>query len=170
MRSASHLKGFEHSFVRAAETELEIGNNKYNESMITRFSIPAGSKVKHMTIGDNSLQKVVAFELKGLGELESVVIRKNSLTENRGVQDIEASQKGSCRIVDCPKLVSLAIGDFSMSGYKELELRGLDSLQSVEMNLCFCYAESFALKSRCMCYVMKRFASVEDGDSGKEHI
>ena len=148
VRSASHLRGFEHSFVRVAETELEIGNNKYSESMITRFSIPIGSKLRHMTIGDNSLQKVVAFELKGLGELESVVIGKNSFTENRGVQDMEASQKGACRIVDCPKLVSVAIGDFSMSGYKELELRGLGSLQSIELSLCFCYAKSFVLKGR----------------------
>ena len=134
--------------MRVAETELEIGNNKYSESILTRFSIPIGSKLRHMTIGDNSLQKVVAIELKGLGELESVVIGNNSFTYTKTDNDIMNSKRtdGACRIVNCPKLKSIQIGDRSFSDYHSFELNNLPSLQSIDIDgWCFHDAPSFSL-------------------------
>jgi len=81
------------------------------------------------------------FELDGLSELESVVIGERSFR----ISDKERSD-GSYRIVNCPKLKSIQIGDFSFSDYHSFELNNLPSLQSIDMgNSCFWFAPSFSL-------------------------
>ena len=61
------------------------------------------------------------------------------------ISDKERSD-GSYRIVNCPKLKSIQIGDFSFSDYHSFELNNLPSLQSIDMgNSCFWFAPSFSL-------------------------
>ena len=81
------------------------------------------------------------FELDKLNELESVMIGQSSFR----ISDDERSD-GSYRIVNCPKLKSIRIGDRSFYDYHSFELSNLPSLQSIILgDWCFRYAPSFSL-------------------------
>ncbi|KAK8806651.1 hypothetical protein WA588_003214, partial [Blastocystis sp. NMH] len=97
--------------------------------------------LKSIVIGDKCFGKVRVFELDRLSELESVVIGGNSFRI-----DIYIRMDGSYRIVNCPKLKSIQIGDYSFSDYHSFELNNLPSLQSIYVGArCFSYAPSFSL-------------------------
>ena len=88
------------------------------------------------------------FELDGLCELESVVIGERSFTYAKTDDDIRNSIRtdGSYRTVNCPKLKSIQIGDYSFSDYHSFELNSFPSLQSIDMgDYCFYWAPSFSL-------------------------
>ena len=94
-------------------------------------------------IGDECFGKVRVFELDGLSELESVVIGQKSFR-------ISGSERndGSCRIVNCPNLISIQIGDRSFNDYRSFELSNLPSLQSIDIGQdCFEYTPLFSLTS-----------------------
>ena len=81
------------------------------------------------------------FDLNGLSELESVVIGQKSFRI-----DTKERSDGSYRIVNCPKLKSIQIGDWSFEDYHSFELNNLPSLQSIDIgSSCFEYAPSFSL-------------------------
>ena len=65
------------------------------------------------------------FELDGLCEVKSVVIGRDSFTTTQ--------LNRSFRMVNCPKLKSIQIGDKSFYYYHSFELNSLPSLQSIEM-------------------------------------
>ena len=95
----------------------------------------------HIVIGNKCFRKVRVFELDGLGELESVVIGRYSFWING-----DERSDGSYRIVNCPKLKSIQIGDNSFIDYHSFELNNLPSLQSMNIGeWCFRYAPSFSL-------------------------
>ena len=97
--------------------------------------------LKRIVIGDNCFGKVRVFELDGLSELESVVIGQNSFR----IDDKERND-GSYRIVNCPKLKSIQIGDESFLDYHSFELNNLPSLQSIDIGEnCFYWTPSFSL-------------------------
>ena len=99
-------------------------------------------------IGDDCFGKVRVFELDGLSELESVVIGKKSFTIAKDCDNDEGNKQtdGPCRIVNCPKLQSIQIGDDSFLDYHSFELSNLPSLQSVEIGRkCFNYVPLFSL-------------------------
>ena len=90
----------------------------------------------HITIGSKCFRKVKMFGLDGLSELESVVIGEYSF----------GSSDDSCRIVNCPKLKSIQIGDGSFRNYQTFELNNLPSLHFIGIGVeCFSYAPSFSL-------------------------
>ena len=92
-------------------------------------------------IGDDCFNTVRLFELNELSELESVVIGQKSFRKGAVEQD-----DGSCRIVNCPKLKSIQIGNYTLSDYQSFELNNLPSLQSIDFGqACFGYAPSFSL-------------------------
>ena len=92
-------------------------------------------------IGDECFGKVRVFGLSGLCELESVVIGKKSFRI-----DYDERNDGSYRIVNCPKLKSIQIGDTSFQDYHSFELNNLPSLQSIAIgDWCFNRAPSFSL-------------------------
>ena len=81
------------------------------------------------------------FELDRLSELESVVIGRNSFR----ISDYERND-GSGRIVNCPKLKSIQIGNESFYDYHSFELNNLPSLQTIDMGgYCFYVAPLFSL-------------------------
>ena len=95
----------------------------------------------NIVIGDECFGMVRVFELDGLGELESVVIGKESFR----IRDGKRSD-GSCRIVNCSKLKSIQIGDTSFYDYHSFKLNNLHSLQSIDIgDNCFHYALSLSL-------------------------
>ena len=94
-------------------------------------------------IREGCFRKVREFELDGLSELESVVIGENSFR----IDDKERND-GSYRIVNCPKLKSIQIGQYSFNDYHSFELNNLPSLQTIDIGgYCFSYAPSFSLTS-----------------------
>ncbi|KAK8799399.1 hypothetical protein WA588_006567, partial [Blastocystis sp. NMH] len=110
--------------------------------------------LKRIVIGNECFGKVRVFELDGLDELESVAIGYHSFK----ISDSERSD-GSYRIVNCPKLKSIQIGDTSFEDYHSFELNNLPSLQSIVLsNGCFRYAPSFSLTD------LPQLQSVELGD------
>ena len=92
-------------------------------------------------IGDDCFGNVRLFEMDGLSELEIIVIGKKSFR----ISGSERSD-GSCRIVNCPKLKSIKIGDKSFSNYHSFELSNLPSLQSIDIGWgCFECTPLFSL-------------------------
>ena len=58
----------------------------------------------------------------------------------------DMSLDGCLRIVNCPKLQSIQVGEYSFADYHALELRNLPSLQSIQMGeWCFFEAPLFSL-------------------------
>ena len=120
---------------------LVIGNGVFWEVTCFELKLSGLVRLKRIVIGNNCFGKARVFELDGLSELESVVIGKYSFM----ISDDERSD-GDYRIVNCPKLKSIQIGDYSFSDYHSFELNNLPSLQSIDIGEdCFYYAPSFSL-------------------------
>ena len=120
---------------------VDIHYNSYNneKTLILPFFL---CSLKRIVIGDDCFGKVRVFELNGLDELESVEIGEYSFSISR----YDERTDGSYRIVDCPKLKSIQIGDWSFYDYHSFELSNLPSLQSIDIGrYCFYYAPSFSL-------------------------
>ena len=98
--------------------------------------------LKSIVIGSNCFGRVRSFELDGLNKLESVVIGEESFRISE-----DERNDGSYRIVNCPKLKSIQIGDGSFYDYHSFELNNLPSLQSIDIGgwYCFGYVPSFSL-------------------------
>ena len=122
-------------------TDLIALDGHFRTNNITTFNITNNGKLKRIQIGNDCFGKVRVFYLDGLSELESVVIGRESFR----ISDEERND-GSYRIVNCPKLKSIQIGDGSFRDYHSFELNNLPSLQSIDMGgYCFYYAPSFSL-------------------------
>ncbi|KAK8793061.1 hypothetical protein WA588_005798 [Blastocystis sp. NMH] len=121
--------------------ELKIGDNGYNDGSVTELKLSGLARLKRIVIGNSCFGKVRVFELDGMSELESVVIGYQSCR----IGDRKRSD-GSYRIVNCPKLKSIQICQFSFSDYYSFELNNLPSLQSISIGYrCFYRAISFSL-------------------------
>ena len=119
---------------------VTISNGVFNnrEHFIPSFYMQS---LKRIVIGNDCFGKVRVFELNGLDELESVEIGQDSFR----ISDKERND-GSYRIVNCPKLKSIQIGDRSFYDYHSFELNNLPSLQTIDISgWCFRYAPSFSL-------------------------
>ena len=107
----------------------------------TEFILRGLPALKSIVIGDSCFGKVRLFELDGLCELESVVIGQKSFR----ISLLEKSD-GSYRIVNCPKLKSIQMGDKSFKDYHSFEVNNLPSLQSIDMGkYCFYWTPLFSL-------------------------
>ena len=132
----------QYDLLKLAESSntMIIPNGYFNRNNIASFNISNNGVLKSIVIGDYCFGKVRMFELDGLSELESVVIGQKSFRIGSKRND------GSCRIVNCPKLKSIQIGDKSFYDYNSFELSNLPSLQSIDIGQeCFIYTPSFSL-------------------------
>ena len=121
--------------------ELKIDANSFNDSSVTELKLSGLVRLKRIVIGDECFGSVRVFELDGLSGLESVVIGNKSFI----IGGSERSD-GTCRIMNCPKLKSIQIGDWSFADYHSFELNNLPSLQSIEIGSHFFYdTSSFSL-------------------------
>ena len=119
---------------------VTIGDGLFNnrEPFIPSYYMHS---LKRIVIGNECFGKVRVFELNGLDELESVEIGEKSFRI-----DYKERNDVSCRIVNCPKLKSIQIGDESCEDYHSFELNNLPSLQSIDIGeWCFYWAPSFSL-------------------------
>ena len=120
---------------------LVIGNGLFWSVNILELNNLTSLQILY--IGNGCYEKVRVFELDGLSELESVVIGDSSFS----ISDEERND-GDYRIVNCPKLKSIQIGDWSFWDYHSFELNNLPSLQSIDIGKYgFHYAPSFSLTS-----------------------
>ena len=120
---------------------LIIPNGVFNGNSVTIFNISDNGVLNRIVIGDNCFGKVRVFDLDGLSELESVVIGQQSFK----ISSSERSD-GDYRIVNCPKLEMIQIGDYSFEDYHSFELRNLPSLQSIVLgDQCFNRVPLFSL-------------------------
>ena len=121
--------------------ELTIPDGYFNDMSIITFNISSNGDLKRIEIGNNCFGKVRVLELDGLSELESVVIGQQSFRFG-----YDERNDDSYRIMNCPKLKSIQIGDESFRDYNSFELNNLPSLQSIVIGkYCFYYAPSFSL-------------------------
>ena len=91
---------------------------------------------------------VRVFELDGLSELDSIVVGKKCFTNAKTDDAVRCSKRidGVYRLMNCPKLKSIQIRDFSFSDYHSFELNNLPSLQSIDIGYrCFYHVSSFSL-------------------------
>ena len=76
------------------------------------------------------------------------MIGKKSFTYDKTLSDLwkRENSNGSYRMVNCPKLKSIHIGDYSFAFYSIFELNSLPSLQSISIGgACFYWVSSFSL-------------------------
>ena len=137
----SQYAPYDQSKLIEESSELVLPNRYFNGINVTSFNISSNAKLRRIEIGSECYGKVRVFELDGLDELESVVIGKESFR----IRDRKRSD-GSYRIVNCPKLKSIQIGNESFRDYHSFELNNLPSLQSIYMGqTCFYWTSSFSL-------------------------
>ena len=124
--------------------ELRVDSSDFNEPSMTELKLSGLTGLKRVVIGDTCFINVRSFELSGLDALETVVIgKKNFTTTTAGPR-----KDGSCRIVNCARLKSISLSDWSFGDYHAFELSNLPSLQSLQMGeCCFYWSPSFALTS-----------------------
>ena len=139
----SESEYIQYDLLKLAESsdEVTIPNGIFNGNNIASFKIFNNGVIKRIVIGGYCFENVRVFELDELSELESVVIGEKSFW----ISTSERSD-GSYRIMNCPKLKSIEIGDVSFYDYHSFELNNLPSLQSIVLgNRCFNWAPSFSL-------------------------
>ena len=125
---------------------IDVPNDSFNDStsFIRNSFIPS---LRRIVIGDDCFGSVRFFELDGLDELRSIVIGERSFTIGKDLDTIIASKRsdGAYRLVNCPKLYSIRIGDFSFGDYRSFELTNLPALQSISIGENCFYFASFIL-------------------------
>ena len=122
-------------------SELRMEDNSSNDSSVTEMKLNGLARLKRIVIGNDCFGNVRSFELDGLSELEIVKIGHRSFK----ISDYNQGD-GTYRIVNCPKLKSIRIGNSSFSDYNSFELTNVPSLQSIDIGVrSFYWAPSFSL-------------------------
>ena len=110
-------------------TELVIGNGVCND--VTEFDLSKYPLLRSVRIGNNCFRNVDVLNITGLNELKSVEIGMNSFTESRNYYGSNANRHFSLK--NCPKLMSLKIGQYSFSDYAVIEIENVNSLEVIEI-------------------------------------
>ena len=111
-------------------TTLSIGNESFGNSSI--FHLSNLNSFQSLNIGNNKFNEVSTFLIEGLSSLTTLSIGSNSFTsmKNGFGNDINKS----FQILNCTKLESIEIGEYSFSDYGgQFELSNLPQLQSIQI-------------------------------------
>ena len=112
------------------ETEI-IVDNGVSEPDSTELDLSRFHMLKRLVIGDHCFSYVEKVKLIGLGELESVVIGKNSFTQHKNDYGNDSSHHFYLK--DCPSLRVLKMGRYSFSDFSVIEIENVDALEVIEM-------------------------------------
>ena len=126
---------------------IHMAADSFNRVSSFILSLPLQS-MKRIVIGNDCFANVRLFELNELRSLESVSISNRSFSHIKDDQVLwnTRCEGGICRILNCPRLQSIQIGDYSFSDYQFLELTNLPSLDSVSWGeCCFVHTQKFSL-------------------------
>ena len=111
-------------------TTLSIGSNSFGNSSI--FHLSNLNSFQSLNIGNNKFNEVSTFMIEGLSSLTTLSIGSNSFTsmKNGFGNDINKS----FHILNCTKLESIEIGEYSFSDYGgQFELSNLPQLQFIQI-------------------------------------
>ena len=111
-------------------TTLSIGSNSFGNSSI--FHLSNLNSFQSLNIGNNKFNEVSTFLIEGLSSLTTLSIGSNSFTsmKNGFGNDINKS----FHILNCTKLESIEIGEYSFSDYGgQFELSNLPQLQFIQI-------------------------------------
>ena len=115
------------------------------------FSFPSWlHRLKQMVVDSCNFESIRFFEMDGLQSLESIFIDECCFIYYGDTAEMENHFRphGCCRIVNCPKLQTIDIGDYSFSEYYSFEMDNLPSLQTIDLGYnCFYEAAYFSLTS-----------------------
>ena len=109
---------------------LSIGNEAFGNS--TTFHLSNLNSFQSLNIGNEMYNGISTFMIEGLSSLTSISIGSNSFTsmKNGFGNDINKS----FHILNCTKLESIEIGEYSFSDYGgQFELSNLPQLQSIQI-------------------------------------
>ena len=107
---------------------LSIGNKAFNEAEMMKFVNL--NDLESIEIGNNKFNKVKSLIIDGLNELKELRIGSNSFTNKLNSYGNDVSK--SFHILNCAKLESIEIGEYSFSDYAgEFELKNLSKLESL---------------------------------------
>ena len=120
-------------------TKMVINTDYLFKKTMVVLVPPLFSKLKSVSISIDSKDNVSVFDISGLGELETIVITKNCMSlKDEGMERRSKTPHGSFRVVNCGKLKTISIGDYSFSCYQSFEMSNLPSLKSIVIgNNCF---------------------------------
>ena len=131
--------------------ELVIANGKCNGPDITVLSLSNIPALKRITIGDHCFGSVRSFEVSDMNELESLVVGEDCFTRAHNWRQVVKCKPDnrSLKIMNCPKLKAIQIGNDSFSDYDSFEVTSVPSIHSIQLDdRCFYHAPSFCLKGR----------------------
>ena len=113
----------------STSTSLSVPNNACNNQNLTLFDLSAFKLVETVHIDNGNYIHTTAFVIDGLLTLRNVTILSNSFTQHPNGYDNDPNK--SFHILNCDKLESISIGEYSFSDYGgEFELSNLPQLQS----------------------------------------
>ena len=101
------------------------------------FDIDCLKGIERLEIGNDCFEKVNRFEIDGLNELETIIIRQNCF-----FLDNNNREGSKCVIMNCDHLKVIHTGRDSFYWYESLELKNLPSLTVLEMgraSFCNCH-------------------------------
>ena len=109
-------------------TILSIGDGSFGNS--TTFHLSNLNSLQSLNIGNEMFNLVSTFKIDGLTSLTSLSIGSNSFTSVKNGFGNDSGK--SFHILNCAKLESIEIGEYSFSDYGgEFELSNLPELQSL---------------------------------------
>lgn len=144
-----YLKSIQPVTLTSTSQALNVLNNQFNR--MENLCLYGFMSLKTITIGCECFQAVSRFDLIGLDSLEKVVIERNCFYKHNDGGTVKP--EGECCILDCPRLLTIRIGDSCFNNYTSIHLADLPALQTLELGQnCFYHTTSFFLFgpfSRC---------------------
>ena len=112
------------------QTAFVVESNKYNE--VRHFQLNNKPYLKTIIIKNNCFAKARTFSINGLQSLTTLSIGSNSFTQHTNNYGNDIDKSKSFHILNCAKLESIEIGEYSFSDYGgQFELNNLPELQSL---------------------------------------
>ena len=109
---------------------LSIGSNSFGNSSI--FHLSNLNSFQSLNIGNGMYNGISTFLIEGLSSLNTISIGSNSFTSMKN--GFGNDQMKSFHILNCTKLESIEIGEYSFSDYGgQFELSNLPQLQSIQI-------------------------------------
>ena len=110
-------------------TALTVTERSCNEKSIMVVDLSSFKCLRSVVIGNSCFKNVQVFSIVGLNWLESVSIGEYSFGSNGSI--LEGSE---FKIVNCPQLKRLSMGDLSFGRYNEYELSQLPQLVYISLS------------------------------------
>ena len=111
-------------------TTLSIGSNSFGNS--STFHLSNLNSFQSLNIGNGCFAYSSLFEINGLQSLNTLSIGSNSFTSMKNGFGNDSTK--SFHILNCTKLESIEIGEYSFSDYGgQFELSNLPQLQSIQI-------------------------------------